>query len=169
MAVTLRHNKYSSMPDWFGTQSTETATTTSTTQPTNNVLQQTITTATSVDFNNIPIDGQTIVWNNDTLGVPIDNQKIILVDGKLTTSDSTNSTDPVTEMLWELRQLTDGTNYIYTPFPVVTQLGVTMYSSENVSVAYVNEDESRIKKLEDEVENLKKEIEIIKQNIAYGS
>ena len=105
MAVTSRHNKYTSIPDWFSGQSIETATTGSSVSQTVYIggSSSSITTDATVDFNNIPIDGQTIVWNNNTLEVPIDNQKIILVDGKLTTSDSTNSTDPVTEMLWELR------------------------------------------------------------------
>ena len=60
----------------------------------------------------------------------------------------------------ELKKYKDG--IIYLDGDLVVTGGISMYSSENVSVAYVNEDESRIKKLEDEVENLKKEIEIIK-------
>lgn len=122
MAVTSRHNKYTSIPDWFSGQSTETATT--------SPISQTIyvggsssasISGSTVDFKDIPIDDSTIVWQNEQLTVPIDNDKIIIVDGKVTTSDNASG-------VWELRQLTDGTNYIYTTYPVVTQLGITMYS-----------------------------------------
>ena len=77
MAVTSRHNKYSSMPDWFGTQSNETVQSSPTVSQFNPIGTQQSGSNVTVDFNNIPIDKQTIVWNNDVLEVPIDNQKII--------------------------------------------------------------------------------------------
>jgi hypothetical protein len=103
MAVTSRHNKYTSIPDWFSGQSTETA---STVSPT---TTQTIyvgnysgvgDVGTSVNFNDIPIDNSSIIWLNGALSVPIDNQKIIIVDGKLTTSTVAS---PSADGLWELR------------------------------------------------------------------
>ena len=122
MAVTSRHNKYTSIPDWFSGQSTETATTSPISQTVYVGGSSSATIAGStVDFKDIPIDNSTIIWQNEQLAVPIDNDKIIIVDGKVTTSANASG-------VWELRQLTDGTNYIYTTYPVVTQLGITMYS-----------------------------------------
>lgn len=103
MAVTSRHNKYTSIPDWFSGQSTETATTTSSIPQTIYVGSSSgsITGGSAVDFNNIPIDNQTIVWQNEQLAVPIDNDKLIIVDGKLTTSVNINSVDERIRLLEE--------------------------------------------------------------------
>ena len=122
MAVTSRHNKYTSIPDWFSGQSTETAKTSPISQTVYIGGSSSTTIAGStVNFKDIPIDNSTIVWQNEQLTVPIDNDKIIIVDGKVTTSVNASG-------VWELRQLADGTNYIYTTYPVVTQLGITMYA-----------------------------------------
>ena len=132
MAVTSRHNKYTSIPDWFSGQSTETA---STVSPT---TTQTIyvgnysgvgDVGVSVNFNDIPIDNSSIIWLNGALSVPIDNQKIIIVDGKLTTSTVAS---PSADGLWELRQTEDGQDYAYTTLPVVTQSGITTYSQKSL-------------------------------------
>lgn len=132
MAVTSRHNKYTSIPDWFSGQSTETA---STVSPT---TTQTIyvgnysgvgDVGASVNFNDIPIDNSSIIWLNGALSVPIDNQKIIIVDGKLTTSTVVS---PSADGLWELRQTEDGQDYAYTTLPVVTQSGITTYSQKSL-------------------------------------
>lgn len=129
MAVTSRHNKYTSIPDWFSGQSTETATTSPISQTVYIGGSSSATIAGStVDFKDIPIDDSTIVWQNEQLTVPIDNDKIIIVDGKVTTSVNASG-------VWELRQSTDGTNYIYTTYPVVTQLGITMYGNDSDFVA----------------------------------
>lgn len=117
MATSI-HNKYVSIPDWFSSSSSTPIT--SAEKPAN---------ITNVYYGGggggstteIPIDNKTIVWQDQVITVPIDNNKIIInTEGKITTSDATG--------VWELRQLTDGTNYIYTTYPVVTQLGITMYA-----------------------------------------
>ena len=116
--ATSTHNKYVSIPDWFSSSSSTPIT--SAEKPAN---------ITNVYYGGggggstteIPIDNKTIVWQDQVITVPIDNNKIIInTEGKITTSDATG--------VWELRQLTDGTNYIYTTYPVVTQLGITMYA-----------------------------------------
>lgn len=61
MAVASRHNKYVSIPDWFGGQSIETAPTVSesTTLPQHSSSSFG---TTSIDFEDIPVDKQTIIW-----------------------------------------------------------------------------------------------------------
>jgi hypothetical protein len=67
MAVTSRHNKYTSIPDWFSGQSTETATTSSSVSQTVYISGSSgsTTTDSTVDFKDIPIDASTIVWQNE--------------------------------------------------------------------------------------------------------
>ncbi len=115
-----KHNKYTSTPDWFkdselGTNNVATDTGVGYSGPTIGSV------STFVDYNEIPIDNSTIVWQNEKLSVPIDNNTIILQNGLLSVSNTAFG-------LWEMRQLTDGTNYIYTTYPVVTQYGITMYA-----------------------------------------
>lgn len=123
MAFTSRHNKYVSVPDWFSEQSVET-TTVSTNQQVGSQIMTSGGTSTTVTIpSEVEVDGKTIINPNGILQVPIDYDKIIINDeGKITTSSSVGAG------VWELRQLTDGTNYIYTSYPVVTQLGITMYA-----------------------------------------
>lgn len=121
MITTSRHNKYSSIPDWFSAQSNETPHLKEKYTSTTTIIQSNNNSNVSIPPSiNIEVDDKTIKSIDGVLSVPIDNKKIIVRDGYLTTSDQTG--------VWELKQLTDGTNYIYTTYPVVTQLGVTMYS-----------------------------------------
>ena len=119
--ATSTHNKYVSIPDWFSSSSSTPIT--STEKPANitNVYYGGGSGGGTTGITEIPIDNKTIVWQDQVITVPIDNDKIIInTEGKITTSGTTG--------VWELRQLTDGTNYIYTTYPVVTQLGITMYA-----------------------------------------
>ena len=119
--ATSTHNKYVSIPDWFSSSSSTPIT--STEKPANitNVYYGGGGGGGTTGITEIPIDNKTIVWQDQVITVPIDNDKIIInTEGKITTSGTTG--------VWELRQLTDGTNYIYTTYPVVTQLGITMYA-----------------------------------------
>lgn len=119
--ATSTHNKYVSIPDWFSSSSSTPIT--SAEKPANitNVYYGGGSGGGTTGITEIPIDNKTIVWQDQVITVPIDNDKIIInTEGKITTSGTTG--------VWELRQLTDGTNYIYTTYPVVTQLGITMYA-----------------------------------------
>ena len=116
--ATSTHNKYVSIPDWFSSSSSTPIT--STEKPAN-ITNVYYGGGGTIGITEIPIDNKTIVWQDQVITVPIDNDKIIInTEGKITTSGTTGG--------WELRQLTDGTNYIYTTYPVVTQLGITMYA-----------------------------------------
>ena len=116
--ATSTHNKYVSIPDWFSSSSSTPIT--STEKPAN-ITNVYYGGGGTTGITEIPIDNKTIVWQDQVITVPIDNDKIIInTEGKITTSGTTG--------VWELRQLTDGTNYIYTTYPVVTQLGITMYA-----------------------------------------
>lgn len=116
--ATSTHNKYVSIPDWFSSSSSTPIT--SAEKPAN-ITNVYYGGGSGGGTTEIPIDNKTIVWQDQVITVPIDNDKIIInTEGKITTSGTTG--------VWELRQLTDGTNYIYTTYPVVTQLGITMYA-----------------------------------------
>ena len=116
--ATSTHNKYVSIPDWFSSSSSTPVT--SAEKPAN-ITNVYYGGGSGGGTTEIPIDNKTIVWQDQIITVPIDNDKIIInTEGKITTSGTTG--------VWELRQLTDGTNYIYTTYPVVTQLGITMYA-----------------------------------------
>ena len=116
--TTSTHNKYVSIPDWFSSSS---STSIASAEKPANVTNVYYGGGGGGSTTEIPIDNKTIVWQDQVITVPIDNDKIIInTEGKITTSDTTG--------IWELRQLTDGTNYIYTTYPVVTQLGITMYA-----------------------------------------
>ena len=127
MIATSKHNKYVSIPDWFGSSSNESTTSETAVGTTTVVISGSGNTGGisggGGESTEIPIDNRTIVWSNSLLTVPIDDDKIIVKDGKITTS--------TTSGLWELREASDGSSYIYTAYPVATQQGITMYVDNN--------------------------------------
>ena len=127
MIATSKHNKYVSIPDWFGSSSNESTTSETAVGTTTVVISGSGNTGGisggGGGSTEIPIDNRTIVWSNSLLTVPIDDDKIIVKDGKITTS--------TTSGLWELREASDGSSYIYTAYPVATQQGITMYVDNN--------------------------------------
>lgn len=112
------HNKYVSYPDWFGSQkeqvSTQTSTDTTVIYRDGGSSESTSTpgitgvvvTGTGNAVTSGTLDGTTIVLNKDLTFL----------------TESTNIN------LWELRQTTDGKQYLYANYDVATLGGVTMYT-----------------------------------------